>query len=185
MNSLSTMRKERKQTDYSSAADRWNAIVRRDQTADGKFYFAVKTTGVYCRPSCFARLPRLENVDFYESCEAAERAGFRACKRCKPKGLPLAEERAVKIAAACRAIENAEELPNLDQLAKIAGMSRYHFHRIFKTATGLTPKAFAVAHRSDRMREELSKWNTVTEAITALDSIPTVVSMLNLRKCLE
>jgi len=165
MNLLSTISKDRKETDYSSVAVRWNAIVRRDHNADGKFYYSVKTTGVYCRPSCAARLPRLENVDFYESCEAAERAGFRACKRCKPKGLPLAEERAIKIAAACRAIENAEEPPNLDQLAKIAGMSRYHFHRIFKAATGLTPKAFAVAHRSDRIREELPKWNTVTEAI--------------------
>ena len=102
---------------------------------------------------------------FYECREDAERAGFRPCKRCKPNGPGLAEQHAATVAAACRAIEAAEELPDLGALANSAGMSRFHFHRIFKAETGLTPRAYAAAHRSARMREVLPKRSTVTEAI--------------------
>jgi AraC family transcriptional regulator of adaptative response/methylated-DNA-[protein]-cysteine methyltransferase len=150
---------------YAGSEERWNAVVQRDSNADGKFYYSVKTTGVYCRPSCAARLPRRENVRFHASCEEAERAGFRACKRCQPNGLTLTEEYAEKVAAACRFIEGAGALPDLGVLAKSAGMSRFHFHRVFKKTTGLTPKDYARAHRAERMRKELSKRNTVTEAI--------------------
>ena len=145
--------------------ERWRAVVEKDRNADGKFFYSVKTTGVYCRPSCPARSPRRENVAFYECREDAERAGFRPCKRCKPNGPGLAEQHAATVAAACRAIEAAEELPDLGALASSAGMSRFHFHRIFKAATGLTPRAYAAAHRSARMREVLPKRSTVTEAI--------------------
>jgi AraC family transcriptional regulator of adaptative response/methylated-DNA-[protein]-cysteine methyltransferase len=150
---------------YASDEERWRAVVRKDRNADGKFFYSVKTTGVYCRPSCFARPARRENVTFHKSPEDAERAGFRACKRCKPKGPASAEKHAAMVAAACSAIETAEESPDLDALASSAGMSRFHFHRIFKSVTGLTPKAFAAAHRSERMRKELPKRNTITEAI--------------------
>lgn len=150
---------------YASDDDRWNAVVHRDSNADGKFYYSVKTTGVYCRPSCAARLARRENVQFHNSCEDAERAGFRACKRCQPNGPALAEQYAARVAAACRTIETAEELPSLDALAKAAGMSRFHFHRVFTKIAGLTPKAYAVAHRAERVRKALPKRNTVTEAI--------------------
>src|SRR6516164_8579016 len=102
MNLLSTISKDRKETDYSSVAVRWNAIVRRDHNADGKFYYSVKTTGVYCRPSCAARLPRPENVQFHLTCEDAEKAGFRPCKRCKPSQAGTADQTAKKIAKVCR-----------------------------------------------------------------------------------
>ena len=149
----------------ASDEERWRAVVEKDRNADGKFFYSVKTTGVYCRPSCPARSPRRENVAFYECREDAERAGFRPCKRCKPNGPGLAEQHAATVAAACRAIEAAEELPDLGALASSAGMSRFHFHRIFKAATGLTPRAYAAARRSSRMREVLRKRSTVTEAI--------------------
>jgi AraC family transcriptional regulator, regulatory protein of adaptative response / methylated-DNA-[protein]-cysteine methyltransferase len=153
------------QASYASEEERWRAVVEKDRNADGKFFYSTKTTGVYCRPSCPARTPRRENVAFHESRKAAEQAGFRACKRCKPNGPALAEKRAATVTAACRAIEAAEKLPDLGALASSAGMSRFHFHRIFKAATGLTPRAYAAARRSSRMREVLPKRSTVTEAI--------------------
>jgi AraC family transcriptional regulator, regulatory protein of adaptative response / methylated-DNA-[protein]-cysteine methyltransferase len=120
---------------------------------------------VYCRPSCAARLARPENVQFHATCEDAEKAGFRPCKRCKPNEPPAAEQQAAKIAQVCRLIEKSEETPGLEQLAKYAGLSRYHFHRVFKAITGLTPKAYAAAHRTERVRRKLGKSDTVTEAI--------------------
>jgi len=150
---------------YATDSERWNAVVHRDPNADGKFYYSVKTTGVYCRPSCAARLARRENVEFHASGKAAERAGFHACKRCQPNGRSLAEEYAAKVAAACRTIETAEALPSLDALAKAAGMSRFHFHRMFTKIAGLTPKAYAIAQREARMRRTLPQSSSVTEAI--------------------
>ena len=150
---------------YANDEERWDAVVRREAKANGKFYYSVKTTGVYCRPSCAARLPLRKNVAFHDSCEEAEQAGFRACKRCQPSGRTLVEEYAAKVAAACRTMETAEVPPSLDVLAKTAAMSKFHFHRVFTKITGLTPKAYAKAHRAERMREELPKRHTVTEAI--------------------
>ena len=146
-------------------ADRWQAVVRRDARADGRFYYSVRTTGVYCRPACAARLARRENVGFHASCAEAEQAGFRPCKRCRPNEPALAAKRAAAVAQACRLIAAAEELPNLAALAAAAGMSRFHFHRVFKTVTGVTPKAYAIAHRAERVRTELPRGATVTEAI--------------------
>lgn len=142
---------------------RWAAVVARDPQA--KFYYSVKTTGVYCRPSCSARLPRPENVQFYSTCEDAEKAGFRPCKRCKPNQVSPAEQHAEKIVAACRLIESSETLPSLELLAQHVGLSTYHFHRVFKAATGLTPKRYAAAHRHNLVRKSLSKSDTVTRAI--------------------
>ena len=144
---------------------RWQSIVTRDQKADGKFFYSVKTTGVFCRPSCAARLARPENVSFHETCADARTAGFRPCKRCKPDEASLAEQQREKIAAVCRFIESAEEERTLQELADFAGLSTYHFHRLFKSITGLTPKGYASAHRSKRMRKELERGNSVTEAI--------------------
>ena len=126
---------------------RWAAVVGRDPAADGRFWYSVKTTGVYCRPACAARLPRRENVAFHESRTETESAGFRPCKRCKPDQAALADQHAARIAEACRLIETAEEPPALDALASAAGLSRHHFHRLFKAATGVTPRAYAAAHR--------------------------------------
>jgi AraC family transcriptional regulator of adaptative response/methylated-DNA-[protein]-cysteine methyltransferase len=150
---------------------RWQAVARRDPAADGAFYYGVKSTGVYCRPSCAARLPRRENVSFHETCAAAERAGFRPCKRCRPNEAALTEHHAAAVRSACRVIEQAqatgEPLPPLAALAQGAGMSRFHFHRIFKTLTGVTPKVYADAHRARSVREALARDATVTEAIYA------------------
>src|SRR5437879_6697733 len=158
----------RKETDslpFASDAERWAAVQHRDRDADGAFCYSVRTTGVYCRPSCAARLARRENVRFHTGCEEAEAAGFRPCKRCRPNEAALAVRRAAAVAKACRLIETAEEMPNLDALAGSAGMSRFHFHRVFRTITGVTPKAYAAAHRARRVREALPQSSTVTEAI--------------------
>ena len=158
----------RKETDsmpFASDAERWAAVQRRDAGADGVFCYSVRTTGVYCRPSCAARLARRENVRFHASCEEAESAVFRPCKRCRPNEAALAVRRAAAVAKACRLIEAAEEMPNLAALAASASMSRFHFHRVFKTVTGVTPKAYAAAHRAQRVREALPQSSTVTEAI--------------------
>src|SRR5713101_2065206 len=158
----------RKETDsppFAGDAERWAAVQRRDRDADGVFFYSVRTTGVYCRPSCAARLARRENVRFHASCEQAEAAGFRPCKRCRPNEAALAVRRAAAVAKACRLIETAEEMPNLDALAGSAGMSRFHFHRVFKAITGVTPKAYAAARRARRVREALPRSSTVTEAI--------------------
>lgn len=145
--------------------NRWLAVVTRDESADGSFVYAVATTGVYCRPSCPSKQARRENVSFHATPVAAERCGFRACKRCDPKGVGRNARAARIITAACRAIENAEEPVKLATLAKAANLSRFHFHRLFKSVTGVTPKAYALAHRHGRVRAKLASAGTVTEAI--------------------
>ena len=144
---------------------RWAAFAARDPAADGRFFVAVKTTGIYCRPSCPAKRPNRSNVSFYPTAEQAERAGFRPCKRCHPSAPPLRREQVEKVKEACRLIETAEQEPKLEELARTAGLSPYHFHRIFKANLGVTPKAYAAAHRNRRVREALSRSATVTEAI--------------------
>jgi AraC family transcriptional regulator of adaptative response/methylated-DNA-[protein]-cysteine methyltransferase len=152
----------------STAADRdprWTALRARDARADGTFFYSVKTTGVYCRPSCAARPARPENVAFHATTAAARAAGFRPCKRCQPDQPPLAERQAAQIAALCRLIERADQTPTLEELASHAGWSVFHTHRLFKTITGVTPRAYAAAHRATRVRGELRTRATVTEAI--------------------
>jgi AraC family transcriptional regulator of adaptative response/methylated-DNA-[protein]-cysteine methyltransferase len=144
---------------------RWAAVLGRDAQTDGQFYYAVRTTGVYCRPSCGARPARRENVSFFATTAEAEAAGFRACKRCRPTESPPAARRAEIAAEACRAIETAETPPSLAELARAAGLSPHHFHRMFKAATGVTPKAYADARRGRRVREGLAGDGTVTQAI--------------------
>jgi AraC family transcriptional regulator of adaptative response/methylated-DNA-[protein]-cysteine methyltransferase len=147
------------------ADPRWAAVQARDARADGSFFYSVRTTGVYCRPSCAARPARPENVAFHATAAEAERAGFRPCKRCKPDQPSLAEQHAAMVTAACRLIEQAETTPTLEQLAKPTGLSPFHFHRVFKAVTGVTPKQYATAHRSRRVRSELGRSASVTEAI--------------------
>jgi AraC family transcriptional regulator, regulatory protein of adaptative response / methylated-DNA-[protein]-cysteine methyltransferase len=144
---------------------RWAAVVARDAAFDGQFVTAVETTGIYCRPSCPAKRPNRANVRFYATAEAAERAGFRPCKRCKPTEPSLAERHAEKVRKACRLIETADAPPKLDDLAAAVGLSPYHFHRLFTAALGVTPKAYATAHRHQRVRRELGQSPTVTQAI--------------------
>lgn len=145
---------------------RWRAILTRDPAADGQFVYCVKTTGIYCRPSCPARRAKPENICFHQSSAEAERAGFRACKRCQPDQIGRAEEQAARVTKICRIIEAADVAPSLDSLARAAGLSRFHFHRMFKSVTGVTPKAYAHARRAARFREELARSGaSVTSAI--------------------
>ena len=144
---------------------RWAAVVARDPEYDGQFYYSVASTGVYCRPSCAARLALRRNVSFHDTPAAAEAAGFRTCKRCKPTEPSLAQRYAQTVAEACRTIEAAETPPSLSELARTAQLSPHHFHRIFKALTGVTPKSYADANRASRVRQELAKTGTVTEAI--------------------
>ncbi len=147
------------------ADPRWAAIVAHDAAADGSFYYSVASTGVYCRPSCASRLARPENVRFHASREEAEQAGFRPCKRCRPEQPARAERDAQLVAAACRRIEESETVPSLAQLADGAGLSPYHFHRMFKAATGVTPRQYAAARREARLRQQLADGASVTAAI--------------------
>jgi AraC family transcriptional regulator of adaptative response/methylated-DNA-[protein]-cysteine methyltransferase len=146
-------------------AARLAAVRRRDRAADGRFLYAVLTTGVYCRPSCAARPARTENIRFFADCAAAEAAGYRACKRCRPDGAAPDARQAEAVARACRMIEEAEDAPDLAALAEAAGLSRFHFHRLFKQVTGVTPRAYAAARRAERVRRELGTAGTVTEAL--------------------
>lgn len=153
-------------TPFASADARWTAFVGRDPAADGRFVTAVTTTGIYCRPTCPARKPKRANARFFATASEAEAAGFRACKRCRPQDAATsASPHAAAVAEACRRIAEAQEPPSLDALARAAGLSRFHFHRLFKQATGLTPKAYASAERERRLREGLGRSATVTEAI--------------------
>ncbi len=168
---MSTLTATQKAAAVATKQDpRWAALVARDLNANGKFYYSVETTGVYCRPSCPSRLAKPENVRFHATCADAERAGFRPCKRCQPNRPPLSKQHASKIAEVCRLIEQSEEVPSLNDLANHAGMSTYHFHRVFQSITGVTPRAYATAHRSKRVRSELSRSDTVTRAISTRDS---------------
>ena len=152
---------------YADEFSRWSAVQARDNEADGAFYYSVATTGVYCRPICAARRPHRENVRFHDTAEQAEKAGFRPCKRCRPHSLsPHARNRRI-IEQACRAISDSAESPGLARLAESAGMSPFHFHRLFKQVTGVTPKAYASAAQNRRVREALDRGSNVTESIYA------------------
>ena len=149
----------------TQADPRWAVIRARDARADGRFVYSVRTTGVYCRPSCGARPARPENVAFHDSPAAAEQAGFRPCRRCKPHEPSLAAQQAAVVARLCRRLEVDDPPPSLEQLAEDAQWSPFHLHRVFKRITGVTPKAYAAAHRSRRVQAALARSATVTEAI--------------------
>ncbi|MGH7102762.1 MAG: bifunctional DNA-binding transcriptional regulator/O6-methylguanine-DNA methyltransferase Ada [Acetobacteraceae bacterium] len=152
---------------FSTDASRWAAVRARDRRADGSFVISVRTTGVYCRPSCRARPARPENVRFFNTTAEARAAGFRACKRCNPDAAGQPTEAQQAVARACRLIETAEDMPSLEAMARESGLSRFHFHRVFKAATGVTPMAYAAECRARRVRQELGQTATITEAIYA------------------
>ena len=158
---------ERANAHFNDDESRWAAVVARDARADEQFFYSVRTTGVYCRPSCAARLARRENVAFHASTSAAAAAGFRPCKRCQPDQAPRAVRHATLVADACRLIENAEQPPDLAALAAGAGLSPFHFHRVFKSIAGVTPKAYADARRAVRVRCGLEAGERVTEVVYA------------------
>jgi len=143
----------------------WAALASRDSGADGAFVYAVRTTGVYCRPGCSSRLPRRENVAFYATPAVAEEAGFRPCKRCRPNEGSAGERRVAAIGRACALIRARDTLPSLTELADAAGISRFHFHRVFKEITGTTPREWGTAHRLGRFAERLDSGESVAEAV--------------------
>ena len=141
---------------------RWAAVLRRDRAMDGQFVTGVLSTGIYCRPSCAARHPRRDNVRFFANGNEARETGLRACLRCRPDEVAADE---AGIAEALRLIERAEEPPTLDELAEVAGYSPFHFHRLFRRATGVTPAAYVRAERAKRAERALKETDTVTEAL--------------------
>ena len=143
----------------------WAALRARDPGADEHFFYAVRSTGVYCYPSCAARPARPENVAFYETRQHAEADGFRPCKRCRPDLPPRAAREAQLVAKACKIIEQAETPPTLADLAHVVGSSPHHFHRLFKRITGVTPRAYGDAHRHERVKTSLAKGGLVTTTL--------------------
>jgi len=163
---ITTLENPSKPAQVSVADDpRWARVVARDRAADGQFWYSVMTTGVYCRPSCPSRTANPQNVQLHDTLEAAKATGFRPCKRCNPDGPSIDCDNAAIVAKVCRLIEQSEEEPSLIELADAVGRSASYFHRLFKAATGLTPKEYATAHRATKVRDCLASGNTVTEAI--------------------
>jgi len=153
-------------TNLTRQTTRWKAVLERDGDALPTFFYAVKTTGIYCRPDCPSKRPHFSNVVFFDTQQQAQSQGYRACKRCRPDQASRDTLLSEKIAAACRKIENAEEEPNLEALAQHSGLSTFHFHRLFKAETGLTPKAYARAHRMNKVRKSLNSHDiSVTAAL--------------------
>ncbi|MCB9796154.1 MAG: bifunctional DNA-binding transcriptional regulator/O6-methylguanine-DNA methyltransferase Ada [Alphaproteobacteria bacterium] len=147
------------------ADPRWRALRERDASADGSFVYSVASTGVFCRPSCAARAPRPEHVAFHDSPEAARRAGFRPCLRCRPEEPPLAQRRAEVVAELCRFIDGSAEAPSVTELAERAGWSASHLHRVFRSVTGVTPRRYIAGREAARIRAELPRAGSVTEAV--------------------
>lgn len=140
----------------------WAAFMRRDRSWDGRIVGAVHTTGIYCKPSCPARRPKRENVTFYETGAEARLAGFRACLRCKPDEVSRDRE---AVANAVKIIEQAEEAPNLSELAEAVGYAPHHFQRIFKRDLGVSPAEYARGLRKSRAQSALSQSGRITDAI--------------------
>ena len=150
---------------FASEDARWAAVLARDPAAEGEFVYAVKTTGIYCGPTSSARLPKRENVEFFVSAAEAEAAGYRASRRSSADYATASAQRTEMVARACRMIDESEVQPSLEELASHAGLSAFHFHRVFKAEAGLTPKAYASASRARRVRGELGESATITGAI--------------------
>lgn len=145
----------------------WAAVEGRDAGADGSFLYGVRTTGVYCRPGCASRRPLRANAVFFETVAAAEAAGFRACKRCRPTDASTASHHIAAIEKACALLQTSETMPSLAELADAAAISRFHFHRVFKQITGATPRDYARTHRLSRLAHRLDAGEKVAEAIYA------------------
>ena len=151
--------------EFTSDVRRWQALIERDAQADGTFVYGVTTTGIYCRPVCPSRQPNRGNVRFFENWQMAEHHGFRPCRRCNPRDCTARDASIERVIRACTMIEEAEYEPSLNELAGAAGLSPYHFHRIFRKAVGVTPKQYAMELRLQRMRRNLERNRTITESV--------------------
>ncbi|MGC4065023.1 MAG: bifunctional DNA-binding transcriptional regulator/O6-methylguanine-DNA methyltransferase Ada [Polyangiaceae bacterium] len=165
MSSLSSSKQGDPPRDFATTDPRWAALLAREPHAHAPFVYAVRTTGIYCRVGCKARTPRRKNVEFYRDAKAAERAGFRPCKRCHPNQEVRDAPQLRTVERLCRMIEASAALPRLDGLSRNARMSVHHLHRVFKAATGITPRDYAHACRARRLRTELRRAGTVTAAM--------------------
>jgi AraC family transcriptional regulator of adaptative response/methylated-DNA-[protein]-cysteine methyltransferase len=149
---------------YADDETRWQAVLHRDGAADERFCYAVRSTGIYCRPTCPARRPRRESVAFFDTPDSAEQAGFRPCRRCHPNEVSLHQQ---AVAHVQHLLETVEPTPTLRELGKAVGLSPFHLQRLFKRATGLSPKQYAAALRAERLRAELKTGASVTAAMYA------------------
>src|SRR6516165_11349668 len=145
----------------------WSAVENRDAGADGTFFYGVRTTGVYCRPGCASRRPLRTNTLFFETTAAAEAAGFRACKRCRPTDVSAASRHVAAVEKACTLLRTSETMPSLGELADAACISRFHFHRVFKQITGATPRDYVRTHRLGRLGEKLDAGQPIAASIYA------------------
>lgn len=155
-----------KNVTFTTDEDRWQAVLGRDPRADNQFVFAVQTTGIYCRPSCRARHALRKNVRFYPDAQHAVQDGFRPCKRCMPDKLNPHQQTLAKVEQACRLLEKDPAL-TLEALAQKVASSPFHFHRLFKSVTGMTPKAWQQAAREHRLRSALAQGDKITDAVLA------------------
>ena len=142
--------------------NKWQQVMARDARQDGRFVFAVRTTGVYCRPSCPSRRPRRESVEFFAGPNEAERAGYRACLRCKPTEISA---QAQYVTRARQLLDNAEGVVTLAQLSRRVGLSPFHLQRLFKRATGLSPREYQSARRMQQVKTGLRQGEAVTTAL--------------------
>jgi AraC family transcriptional regulator of adaptative response/methylated-DNA-[protein]-cysteine methyltransferase len=141
---------------------KWQQVMARDARQDGHFVFAVRTTGIYCRPSCPSRRPRRDSVEFFTNPNEAERAGYRACLRCKPTQV---SSQAQYVAHARQLLDHAESVMTLSDLSKRVGLSPFHLQRLFKRATGLSPREYQSARRMQHVKAGLRKGDDVTTAL--------------------
>jgi AraC family transcriptional regulator of adaptative response/methylated-DNA-[protein]-cysteine methyltransferase len=147
-----------------STLDHWKAVLTKDTAADGLFVFAVKTTGIYCRPSCPSRLPLRENIVYFKDPDSAELEGYRPCKRCNPRLETLQQQQARMVAQSCRLLDSSPEGISLARLSERFAMSPFHFHRIFRALTGVTPKQYSQAVKQRLLQHELRKDKSITQA---------------------
>jgi AraC family transcriptional regulator of adaptative response/methylated-DNA-[protein]-cysteine methyltransferase len=145
----------------------WAALCAHDASQDGQWFYSVKTTGGYCRPGCASRRPLRKNVAFHETREAAEAAGFRPCKRCRPNEGSIADRHIAAVERACALVRSRDTLPTLEELAEAAHISRFHFHRVFKDVTGTTPREWGRAYRLGRFTDRLDAGEDIAAATYA------------------
>ena len=143
----------------------YQAVVQKRQASDGLFFSAVTSTKIYCRPSCPSRTPLRKNLRFYATADEAEAAGFRACKRCRPRD-PMRTDAAL-VKAICRSLDARETTPTLGELSREFGVSQFHLQRTFKKVTGLSPRQYAESRRTERLKETLRARNGVAPAVFA------------------